>query len=67
MEAKIQLISNAVALQADYLYKSRDRLIRFNKNLNDSKTYQHERSKMIGMLDILDVLEIDRTEYNWIF
>jgi hypothetical protein len=67
MEPKIQKVINTVALQASYLYKTRENLLRFNKSLTESRTYQHERSKMIGMLDILDALEIDRTEYNWIF
>ena len=30
-------------------------------------TWQFERAKQIGYLDILDLAGIDRTEFNWIF
>ena len=35
--------------------------------VSDKETLAYERAKLIGMLDILDALKIDRSEFNWIF
>jgi hypothetical protein len=60
-------ILSKVQSQANYLYQLRDRLIIMNINYENNISYRLERYKLIGMLDILDVLGIDRTDFNWIF
>jgi hypothetical protein len=60
-------ILSKVQSQADYLLRLRDRLIILNINYENNISYRLERYKLIGMLDILDVLEIDRNDFNWIF
>ena len=50
-----------------YLLNLRDSLERRRINVNNSPTWAFQRAKMIGMLDMLDVLKIDRSEFNWIF
>jgi hypothetical protein len=60
-------ILSKVQSQADYLLRLRDRLILLNINYENNISYRLERYKLIGMLDILDVIGIDRTDFNWIF
>jgi hypothetical protein len=60
-------ILQAVRYQEQICLKTRDRLIGLRNNPNDSKAFVYERAKLIGMLDILDLLQIDRSEFNWIF
>ena len=36
-------------------------------NPNDNSVYQFERAILIGMVKMLDVVGIDRSEFNWIF
>ena len=55
--------------QSDYTYKIYKGIIEQQQagKLTDNKVFQYERAKLIGMLDMLDILEIDRKEFNWIF
>jgi len=36
-------------------------------NPNDNISYRLERYRLIGMLDMLDVIGVDRSKFNWIF
>lgn len=36
-------------------------------DLATSSTYIFNKAKLIGMLDMLDILGVDRSEFNWIF
>jgi hypothetical protein len=63
----IEIVLEKVKEQENYLLKTRENLERRNINWLDNRTYNFERAKMIGMLDILDVLKIDRSQFNWIF
>ncbi len=56
-----------VVEQEGYLLKLRESLERRLISVNDNKTWNFERAKMIGMLDVCDVLKIDRSQFNWIF
>ena len=62
-----EILLQKVRQQESYLLKLRESLERRLISINDSKSYQFERAKMIGMMDILDLLKIDRSEFNWIF
>ena len=53
--------------QERILLATKTRLEARNLRASENSIYQHERAKLIGMLDILDALEINRTEFNWIF
>ena len=63
---KEQLLK-VVREQESVMLKLRDSLIRRNIPLNDNKSWLYERAKIVGMIDMLDVLSIDRKEFNWIF
>ena len=64
METKLL---NAVNAQEQVLLNLRNSLQSRRITLSDNKTWNFERAKFIGMLDILDALEIDRSEFSWIF
>lgn len=53
--------------QEQVLLKLRESLERRLINVHQNKTWQYERAKLIGMMDICDVMGIDRKEFNWIF
>jgi len=36
-------------------------------NPNDNSAYQFERAILIGMTKMLDVVGVDRSQFNWIF
>jgi hypothetical protein len=42
-----------------------------NQGAEQDKTFKaridYERAKLIGMLDLMDALKIDRTAFNWVF
>ena len=54
-------------IQESVIISSRDYLLSRNKNPKEDKTYLYERAKLIGIMDIMDCLKIDRTKFNWIF
>jgi hypothetical protein len=62
----IKLIKKAREQEA-YVLKLKETLEQMNISLYENKTYQYQRAKLIGMMDMLDVLRVDRSEFNWIF
>ncbi len=60
-------ILKAVNEQEQVLLKLRESLERRRITLCDNKSWNFERAKFIGMLDMLDALKIDRSEFSWIF
>jgi len=60
-------VIDKVKEQERLLLSMRENIERRGNNPNESPTIRYETAKMIGMLDILDVLKIDRSEFNWIF
>jgi hypothetical protein len=67
MDNHIEMLINKAKEQEKYLLSIRDSLIKRRIIPNDNITYRLERYRLIGMLDMLDVLRIDRMEFNWIF
>ena len=67
LSIEVRDILKSVREQERILLATKTRLESRNIKCSESAVYQHERSKMIGMLDILDILEINRKEFNWIF
>lgn len=66
----IEKILKIVREQERVVLATRDRierLRRFDGHISDNKTFAYERAKLIGMLDILDAMNVDRSEFNWIF
>lgn len=57
----------AVRAQETVCLNLRESLHRRHRSCGGSQSFQYERAKLIGMLDILDALSIDRTEFKWIF
>lgn len=53
--------------QEQVLLKLRESLERRLINRNENRTWLHERAKLIGIMDVCDVMGIDRSEFNWIF
>ena len=51
-------------IQEKIIISSRDFLISRNKRYQEDKTYLYERAKLIGIIDIMDCLKIDRTKFN---
>ena len=64
MEEKLIKIARE---QESFLLRLRDSLISRNRDYENNPSWQHERAKLIGMIAILDVLEIDWEEFRWIF
>jgi hypothetical protein len=64
---KKQEILTKVREQEAFLLKTRENLNKRSINWLENTTYKFERARLIGMLDILDILNIDRSEFNWIF
>jgi len=64
---KNDILLKKVTEQETVLLKTRENLERRNIKLSDNKTWNYERAKFIGMLDMLDVMGIDRKQFNWIF
>ena len=67
MDNHIEKLINKAKEQEKYLLSIRDSLDKRRIIPNDNITYRLERYRLIGMLDMLDVLRIDRMEFNWIF
>jgi len=61
------ILLNKVREQEQFMLKLRDRLLLRDIKLDENKSWLYERAKMIGMIDMLDALSIDRSEFNWIF
>jgi len=55
-----------VRTQETFMLSLRGRIISRGTTLESSKSWSLERSKMLGMLDMLDSCKIDRTEFNWV-
>lgn len=51
-----------------YLIGLRDRCVKFNKSGRsvDNVNVAFQRAKMMGMMDICDIMGIDRSQFNWI-
>jgi len=60
-------IIKSIKDQERYLLNTRERAQYLRENLHTSKTYQYERAKFIGMLEIAKMAKVDTTEFNWIF
>lgn len=53
--------------QESFILRLRDSLISRNRDYKNNPSWQHERAKLIGMIDMLDVLGIDKKEFCWIY
>lgn len=53
--------------QESSLLRLRDSLISKNRDYENNPSWQHERSKLIGMIAMLDILGIDWEGFRWIF
>ena len=62
-----KIIIEQAEKQENLLIACRDSLLKRNKNYNDNRSYEYERAKLIGMIDIMDSLKIDRSKFNWIY
>ena len=40
---------------------------RRNMSTSNNTVYQFDKARLIGVLDIMDSLGLDRSEFNWIF
>lgn len=60
-------ITKSLKDQEQYLLNTRERAVRLRENLYNSKTYQYERAKFIGMLEVAKIANVDTTEFSWIF
>lgn len=58
---------NVAEKQGQLLLRMRESIEIHNKSTDHSSTYQFERAKLIGMLSVLDALQVDRSTFNWIF
>lgn len=59
----IELLKN----QADFLLSLREKLESRNIRVSGDNTYQWERAKMIGMLDMARTIDINIDEFRWVY
>ena len=53
--------------QARFLLNLRESLEKQNVRVSDNRSYQWERAKMIGMLDIAKSLDMDIDDFRWVY
>lgn len=59
----IDLLKN----QANFLLSLRDKLEARNIRVSGDNTYQWERAKMIGMLDMARTIDVNIDEFRWVY
>lgn len=62
-----QIVLNTLRSEETFLINTRERNEKLRKPLSENKTFQYERAKFIGMLDLAKKLDIDVSEFNWIY
>lgn len=62
-----QIVINTLRSEETFLINTRERNEKLRKPLSENKTFQYERAKFIGMLDLAKKLDIDVSEFNWIY
>ncbi len=61
---------NSIALlksQANFLLSLREKLELRNIRVSGDNTYQWERAKMIGMLDMARTIDVNIDEFRWVY
>lgn len=53
--------------QSNFLLNLRESLEKRNVRVSENRTYQFERAKMIGMLDMARAIDLDIDEYRWVY
>ena len=53
--------------QSRFLLNLRESLEKQNVRISDDKTYQWERAKMIGMLDMARAIDLDIDDFRWVY
>jgi hypothetical protein len=53
--------------QSRFLLNLRESLEKQNIRVSDNRTYQWERAKMIGMLDMARAMDLDIDDYRWVY
>lgn len=66
-ETTTQKILRAAKEQEDYLLKLRERLVKLNKSLEESRDFQHNRAKLLSTLEIMTTCGMNIDEFRWIY
>ena len=53
--------------QSRFLLSLRESLEKQNIRVSDNRTYQWERAKMIGMLDMARAIDLDIDDFRWVY
>jgi hypothetical protein len=53
--------------QSRFLLNLRESLEKQNVRVSDNSTYQWERAKMIGMLDMARAIDLDIDDFRWVY
>jgi hypothetical protein len=53
--------------QSRFLLNLRESLEKQNIRVSDNSTYQWERAKMIGMLDMARTIDLDIDDFRWVY
>jgi hypothetical protein len=53
--------------QSRFLLNLRESLEKQNIRVSDNSTYQWERAKMIGMLDMARAMDMDIDDFRWVY
>jgi hypothetical protein len=53
--------------QSRFLLNLRESLEKQNIRVSDNRTYQWERAKMIGMLDMARTIDLDIDDFRWVY
>lgn len=53
--------------QSRFLLNLRESLEKQNVRVSDNSTYQWERAKMIGMLDMARAMDLDINDFKWVY
>ena len=53
--------------QSRFLLNLRESLEKQNIRVSNNSTYQWERAKMIGMLDMARAMDLDINDFKWVY
>ena len=53
--------------QSRFLLSLRESLEKQNIRVSDNRTYQWERAKMIGRLDMARAIDLDIDDFRWVY
>ena len=53
--------------QSRFLLNLRESLEKQNIRVSDNRTYEWERAKMIGMLDMARAIDLDIDDFRWVY